>query len=157
MKKNLKLILPSFLFGIFLGIFVTQYFLTFSSKGKANAAYALGLDEYKKENYHKAISLFSMSIGLKPYWYGSHLALANSLKMIGQTKLSLEEYNKALGLLKETDALEKADKDYILNQIKLLKNSAVETGTTIKKGERKSEKKSGSHLKYVRGRETVIY
>jgi len=61
-----------------------------------------------------------MAIGLNPEWYGAHLSLANSYKMIGCYKLALEEYERALELNEDKDIVEKADRKYILKQINLL-------------------------------------
>ena len=45
MGNKLKIILLSFSLGILLGTLITQYVLNYYSKGRANAVYALGLEE----------------------------------------------------------------------------------------------------------------
>ena len=124
MKQKTKIIIISILIGIFIGTLLNYFFNEYSLKQKAKAAYAIGLEEFENKNYHKAISLFSISIGLNPEWYVSYMKIADSYHMIGAYALSVENYKYALSINSNQIKLERADNEYISKQIQIVKEKA---------------------------------
>jgi len=118
MHKNILKYLFLLLFGIFIGVVITNFLYEKYEKEKAKATLLQGAFFLENKDYANAIACFSTSVAVMPEWCEPYYALGQVYEEIDQQEIALTWYNKAREVLNKFEQPTTVDTTYIRNEIK---------------------------------------